>query len=69
MFSRSYRAAITLPPLIWVSAFLLIPYAIMFCYSFWSVTPEQAIVHSWNFNNYRELLRVFETATRRKQAA
>ena len=58
MFSRSYRAAITVPPLIWVTAFLLLPYAIMFCYSFWSVTPEQAIVHSWNFNNYRELLRV-----------
>jgi spermidine/putrescine transport system permease protein len=58
MFSRSYRAAITLPPLIWVTAFLLIPYAIMFCYSFWSVSPEQAIVHSWSFNNYRDLLRV-----------
>jgi spermidine/putrescine transport system permease protein len=58
MFSRSYRAAITLPPLIWVTAFLLIPYAIMFCYSFWSVSPEQAIVHSWTLNNYRDLLRV-----------
>ena len=58
MFSRSYRAAITVPPLTWVAAFLLLPYAIMFCYSFWSVTPEQAIVHSWNSNNYRELLRV-----------
>jgi len=58
MFSRTYRAAITLPPLIWVTAFLLIPYAIIFCYSFWSVSPEQTIVHSWTLNNYRDLLRV-----------
>jgi spermidine/putrescine transport system permease protein len=58
MFSRSYRAAITLPPVFWVTAFLLIPYAIVFCYSFWSVSPEQAIVHSWTLNNYRDLLRV-----------
>jgi len=58
MFSRTYRAAMTLPPLIWVTAFLLIPHAIMFCYSFWSVSPEQTIVHSWTLNNYRDLLRV-----------
>ena len=58
MFSRSYRAAITVPPLTWVAAFLLLPYVIMFCYSFWAVTPEQAIVHSWNLSNYQELLRV-----------
>jgi len=58
MFSRSYRAAITLPPVLWVTAFLLVPYAILFCYSFWLVSPEQAIVHSWNVNNYRELFRV-----------
>ena len=58
MFSRSYRAAITLPPLLWVTVFLLVPYAIVFFYSFWSVSPGQAIVHSWTLNNYRELLRV-----------
>jgi spermidine/putrescine transport system permease protein len=28
----------------------------MFCYSFWSLSPEQNIVHSWNFDNYKELL-------------
>jgi spermidine/putrescine transport system permease protein len=55
MFSRAYRAAITLPPLVWVALFLLTPYVLMFCYSFWSVSPAQAIVHQWNFNNYREL--------------
>ena len=36
MFSRAYRAAITAPPLLWVSVFLLFPYLLLFCYSFWS---------------------------------
>lgn len=58
MFSRAYRVAITLPPLAWVAVFLLFPYALLFCYSFWSVLPSQQIVHSWNLDNYRELLRV-----------
>jgi spermidine/putrescine transport system permease protein len=58
MFSRAYRAAITLPPLLWVAVFLLIPYALLLCYSFWSVSPSQTIVHAWTLDNYRELLRV-----------
>jgi len=58
MFSRAYRAAITIPPLVWVALFLLLPYAILFCYSFWSVSASQQIVHSWSLDNYRELLRV-----------
>ncbi len=58
MFSRAYRTAISLPPLLWVAIFLLLPYALMFCYSFWSVSSSQIIVHSWNLDNYRELLRV-----------
>jgi len=58
MFSRAYRAAITVPPLAWVAVFLLLPYALLFCYSFWSVSASQQIVHSWNLDNYRELLRV-----------
>jgi spermidine/putrescine transport system permease protein len=58
MFSRAYRAAITIPPLLWVAVFLLLSYALLFCYSFWSVSPAQTIVHSWTFDNYRELLRV-----------
>src|SRR5947207_5174480 len=58
MFSRAYRAAITIPPLLWVALFLLLPYALLFCYSFWSVSPAQAIVHSWTLDNYRQLLRV-----------
>ena len=56
MFSRTYRAAISVPPLAWVAVFLLVPYALLFCYSFWSVSPSQVIVHAWNLNNYRELL-------------
>ena len=38
MFSRAYRTAITVPPLAWVAVFLLVPYLLMFCYSFWSVS-------------------------------
>lgn len=58
MFSRAYRTAITVPPLAWGAVFLLVPYALLFCYSFWSVSPSQQIVHSWNLDNYRELLHV-----------
>ncbi len=58
MFSRAYRAAVTLPPLLWVALFLLVPYALLLCYSFWSVSPSQTIVHSWTLDNYRELFRV-----------
>jgi spermidine/putrescine transport system permease protein len=55
MFSRAYRTAITLPPLVWVSTFLLLPYLLMFCYSFWSVSESATIIHSWTFNNYLEV--------------
>lgn len=58
MFSRTYRAIVTLPPLLWVTVFLLTPYLLMFCYSFWSVSESQTIVHSWNLANYRQLLTV-----------
>jgi len=58
MFSRAYRAAITVPPLLWVAVFLLVPYALLFCYSFWSVSASQTIVHSWTRDNYRDLFRV-----------
>ena len=34
----------------------LAPYALLFCYSFWTVSPSQTIVHSWTLDNYRELL-------------
>jgi spermidine/putrescine transport system permease protein len=56
MFSRTYKIVITLPPLLWVAVFLLLPYLIMFGYSFWSVSSSQQIVHSWNLQNYHQLL-------------
>jgi spermidine/putrescine transport system permease protein len=58
MFSRAYRNSVTVPPLLWVLVFLVVPYVLMFCYSFWSVSQSQIIVHSWNLANYRELLRI-----------
>lgn len=58
MFSRAYRIAISAPPTVWVVGFLLVPYALLFCYSFWSVSSAQVIIKSWNFDNYRDLLRV-----------
>src|ERR1700751_4394133 len=58
MFSRVYRIVVTAPPLLWVTVFLLVPYALMFCYSFWTVSASQTIVHSWNLANYRQLFTV-----------
>ena len=58
MYSRVYKSAVSLPPLVWVAVFLLAPYAFLFCYSFWSVS-QQSIVHHWNLGNYRQL---FENA-------
>jgi spermidine/putrescine transport system permease protein len=57
MYTRGYKAVVAVPPLLWVTVFLLLPYSILFCYSFWSVSPLQVIVHSWSFDNYRELVR------------
>jgi spermidine/putrescine transport system permease protein len=56
MYTRAYKAAVSIPPLLWVTIFLLIPYAILFCYSFWQVSPLQIIIHTWTLANYRELL-------------
>ena len=58
MFSRAYRAVVTVPPLLWVTVFLLIPYALMFRYSFRTVSASQTIVHSWSLANYRQLFTV-----------
>jgi len=55
MFSRAYKTAVTVPPLAWVALFLLVPYVLMFCYSFWSVSEAQIVVHSWSLRNYKEL--------------
>jgi spermidine/putrescine transport system permease protein len=57
VYSRAYKAAVTIPPLLWVTIFLLIPYAILFCYSFWSVSSLQVILHTWTLQNYVQLVR------------
>jgi spermidine/putrescine transport system permease protein len=57
VYSRAYKAAVTIPPVLWVTLFLLVPYSILFCYSFWSVSPQEVIVHHWNLQNYVELAR------------
>ncbi|MFY9733342.1 MAG: ABC transporter permease [Candidatus Acidiferrales bacterium] len=57
MYTRAYKSAVTIPPLLWVTMFLVVPYALLFCYSFWSVSPQQTIVHSWNLQNYIQLIR------------
>jgi len=57
MYTRAYKSAVTVPPLLWVTAFLLVPYALLFCYSFWSVSAQQTIVHNWNLQNYIQLIR------------
>jgi spermidine/putrescine transport system permease protein len=57
MYSRAYKAAAAIPPVLWITVFLLVPYAILFCYSFWSVSPQQVIVHNWNLQNYLQLIR------------
>lgn len=58
MFSRAYKLAVSLPPMAWVFMFLLLPYGLLFLYSFWTVTPGQQVVHHWNIQNYGELVHV-----------
>jgi len=55
VFSRAYKLAVTIPPLAWVTLFLLVPYLLMFCYSFWAVASGN-VVHQWNLGNYHDLL-------------
>src|SRR5947208_2014906 len=54
MYSRAYKSVVSVPPLLWVAAFLLLPYALMFAHSLWAVR-EGIIVHHWNLNNYKTL--------------
>jgi spermidine/putrescine transport system permease protein len=70
MYSRAYKTAVTIPPLGWVIVFLLVPYAMLFCYSFWSVSATQTIVHDWNLQNYAKLLRdpIYATVLLRSMA-
>src|SRR5438105_10472738 len=54
MYSRAYKSLMAIPPLVWVGAFLLLPYALMFVHSLWAVR-EGAMVHRWNLDNYKTL--------------
>jgi spermidine/putrescine transport system permease protein len=56
MYSKTYKLLVSLPPLLWVALFLLVPYALMFVHSLWSV-QSGVIVHHWNLHNYARLLR------------
>src|SRR6266478_4910038 len=51
MYSRTYKTLVSLPPLLWVGLFLLLPYALMFAHSFWAV-HDGVVVHQWNLHNY-----------------
>jgi spermidine/putrescine transport system permease protein len=55
MYSRTYKALVSSPPLLWIALFLLLPYALMFAHSFWLV-QDGVLVHHWNFDNYRKLI-------------
>jgi len=54
MYSRTYKAIVSAPPLLWVGLFLLLPYALMFAHSFWAVR-DGVLVHEWNLRNYQTL--------------
>jgi len=55
MYSRLYKSLVSLPPLLWVGLFLLLPYALMLAHSFWQVHND-VILHAWTFQNYAKLL-------------
>jgi spermidine/putrescine transport system permease protein len=51
MYSRAYKSLVSLPPLLWVGLFLLLPYSLMLAHSFW-VVRDGFILHQWNLQNY-----------------
>src|SRR6202165_2372663 len=54
MYSRAHKSLVSLPPLLWVGLFLLLPYALMFAHSFWAVR-QGFLVHQWNLHSYQTL--------------
>ncbi|PYU05056.1 MAG: spermidine/putrescine ABC transporter [Acidobacteria bacterium] len=56
IYSRTYKALVTLPPILWVSLFLHLPYLMMLLHSFWAVR-DGVIVDRWNFDNYATLFK------------
>jgi spermidine/putrescine transport system permease protein len=55
MYSRAYKTAVTVPPLAWVTLFLLRAYVILFAHSFWSVRDGQ-IAREFTLANYKQLV-------------
>jgi spermidine/putrescine transport system permease protein len=56
MYTRTYKLPVSLPPILWVALFLLLPYLLMFLHSFWTV-QDGVIVHHWNLANYAILFK------------
>src|SRR5882672_2511341 len=54
MYSRAYKWIVSTPPILWVTIFLLLPYALMLAHSFWLVR-DGMIAHEWNLQNYAKL--------------
>jgi spermidine/putrescine transport system permease protein len=54
MYSRTYKFVVSIPPLLWVTLFLLLPYALMLAHSFWLV-KDGFLIHQWNLQNYAKL--------------
>ena len=56
MRSTARRALfVTLPPFAWIALFLFLPYCLLFCYSFWSLSEFQQILHHPTLSNYAHL--------------
>jgi spermidine/putrescine transport system permease protein len=56
MYSKAYKLLVSLPPILWVTLFLLLPYLLMFLHSFWTVR-DGVILRHWNFANYITLFK------------
>ncbi len=56
MYTKGYKTSISLLPLLWVSILLFLPYVLILCTSFWSVSSDQVLVHTWDFSSYQQLV-------------
>jgi spermidine/putrescine transport system permease protein len=54
--NRFGKWLVTASPLAWIGLFLLAPYCLLFCYSFWSLDAGQQLVRHWTLANYLHLL-------------
>jgi len=53
--ARRSALLVTLPPFAWIALFLFLPYCLLFCYSFWSLSDFQQILHHPTLANYGHL--------------